>query len=100
MQTVPNKDSARLKSFLGFLKSYTLFCPVVVFGLVRGFSVNVGTAVHSVVAGCIVSLFGLLAAGISQLSTGLYKQASSSFLYAGVALVWILVSLLLPAFRN
>ena len=69
MQTVPTEDSARLRKFLGYLKTYALFCPLLVFALVRGLSINVALAVQSVSIGCIVAFFALLIAGLSQLST-------------------------------
>lgn len=96
MQTVTDHDSARLRKILRFLKSYALFSPLVVVVLVRGLSVGVGTAVHSIAGGCIVAFFALLIAGISQLTTSQQKEAYSSFVFAGVAMIWVLITMLLP----
>ena len=58
-------------------------------------------AVHLLTAGCAVAFFVLLFSGISQLSAGFRKSAFSSFIYAGVSLLWILVFVfLLPSLAS
>jgi hypothetical protein len=95
MHLVSTNGKERFRGLLFSFKAYAVLGPLVLVALVRGTALNGDTAVYLVEVGYAFSFLVLLFAGISQSSAGLRKSAYSSFIFAGVALLWILVLLLL-----
>src|SRR5450432_3326829 len=100
MNLVSANGKERFRVLLFLFKAYTVIAPFVTIALVSsaGFS---GALVDLVPAGHLIALIAWVIIGINQSSAGLRKSSHSSFLYAGVALFWILVVLvLLPSLAH
>jgi len=95
MDFVSTNGKERFRAVLILLKLYAVFAPLILVALIRGAGLAGDMAVHLLAVGCAVTFLVLLLAGIGQLSAGFRKLAYSSFVFAGVALLWILVLLLL-----
>jgi hypothetical protein len=95
MHLVSANGKERFKALLFLLKSYALFGPFIVLALLHGTGIDGSAAMNLVTVSHVVTFVVLLFFGISQSSAGLRNSAYSSFIYAGVALFWILVLLLL-----
>ena len=101
MDFVSTNGKERFRAVLISLKLYAMFAPLILVALIRGAGLAGDVAVSLLAVGCAITFLVLLLAGIGQLSTGFRKLAYSSFVFAGVALLWILVLLLvLPTWAS
>jgi hypothetical protein len=95
MNFVSTSGKERFRAALISLKIFAVVGPLILVALIRGAGLDGDVAVHLLAVGYAVTFFVLLFAGLGQLSAGLRKPAYSSFIFAGVALLWILLLLLL-----
>ena len=101
MHLVSANGKERFRALLFLLKVYTVIAPFVLIALVSGAGFSGALVVDLVPAGHLIAFMVWVIVGISQSSAGLRKSSYSSFLYAGVALFWILVVLvLLPSLAH
>jgi hypothetical protein len=83
------------------IKAYTLLGPLVLVILMRGIGLDGPTGVGLVAAGYGVSFLMLLAFGFLALSSEQRAVARSDFVFAGIALLWILVlAVVLPSLAS
>ena len=95
MDFISTSGKERFRAVLISLKIFAMVGPLILVVLIRGGGLDGDVAVHLLAVGYAVTFLVLLFAGFGQLSAGLRKLAYSSFVFAGVALLWILVLLLL-----
>jgi hypothetical protein len=95
MDSVSTDGKERFRVVLILLKIYAVFSPLILVALIRGLGLAGDATVSLLAAGDAGIFLILLVAGFIQLSAGLRKPAYSSFVFAGVALLWILLLLLL-----
>ena len=95
MDFVSTNGKERFRAALISLKLYAVLAPLILVALIRGAGLAGDVAVHLLAICYVITFLVLLLVGIGQLSAGLRKLAYSSFVFAGVALLWILVLLLL-----
>jgi hypothetical protein len=81
--------------FVVAVKAFVVIGPLILVALIRGASLGGDVAVHLLAGGYAVSFLILVFVGINQSSAGLRKSAVSSFIFAVIAVLWILVLLLL-----
>lgn len=83
------------------IKGYTVLGPLVLIVLMRGVGLDGPTGVGFVAAGYGVSFLMLLTFGLLALSSQQRGVARSNFIFAGVALLWILVlTVFLPSLAS
>jgi hypothetical protein len=95
MQYISTKSKVGFRALLFLIKAYVVVGPFVLVALVDYAGLEGSTAIAITTLGNVAAFFVLLSIGLSQLSSGLRKAAHSTFIYAGVAVFWILVVLFL-----
>jgi len=95
MQDISVTSKLGFRALIFLIKAYAVVCPFVLVVLVDYAGFQGSTAMAFITVGIFVAFLVLLFVGLGQLSAGLRKAAYSSFIYAGVALLWILVALFL-----
>lgn len=95
MDFVSTNGKERFRAVLILLKIFAVIGPLILVALIHGAGLDGDVAVHLLAAGYAFTFLVLLFVGFGQLSAGLHKLAYSSFVFAGVALLWNLVLLLL-----
>jgi hypothetical protein len=95
MQHTSADGKERCRAVLISLGIYTVFGPLILVALIRGAGLDGDVAMLLLVVGYAVTFLILLFAGFSQFSAVPRKPAYSSLVFAGAALLWILVLLLL-----
>jgi hypothetical protein len=101
MQDISITSKLGFRALIFLIKAYAVVGPFILVVLVDYAGFQGSTAMAFMTVGNFVAFLVLLFVGFSQLSSGLRKAAHSSFIYAGVALFWILIALfLLPSLAS
>ena len=99
-ETVKN-DKEQFRLILILLKIFVVFGPLVLVALIRVLGLSGDISVLLLEIGYVVASIIFILFGVQQLSAGLRKLAYSSFIFAGVALFWVLIFLfLLPSLAS
>jgi len=99
-ETVKN-NKVQFRLILILLKIFVVFGPLILVALIRVLGLSGGISVIILEISYTFASIILISLGVRQLAAGLRKLAYSSFIFAGVALFWILIFLfLLPSLAS
>jgi hypothetical protein len=91
MSETTKNDREQFKFILNSLKVLIVFGPLILVALIRVLALEGSFSVCLIEIGYAGAFFVLISFGIRQLSIGLRRLAYSNFIFAGVALIWILI---------